>query len=385
MMIGCPVCSSAESISVINIPAVPVHCNLLWDTRQEAEKTAYGTIDLRFCPACGHLFNQAYDAGVMQYSEQYENSLHFSPVFQSYTENLVRSLVERRKIYDKDILEIGCGDGSFLDLVCSVGGNRGTGFDPSYTGGLDGKKHLRFIRDFYSEKYSGLAADLIICRQVIEHLAEPNLLLRLIRKSSVGRGALVFVDVPNGRFMLKQFGIWDLIYEHPSYFTPASIVGLFRQNGLGVLVLNETFGDQFLTLEAAWEQESAHFTVASSPEALLHDVNVFRQHYQKKISKWQSLLEAMKADNITVVLWGAGSKGVSFLNMLSAAAHIQYVIDLNPRKWGKYITGSGQIIQPPEILKSVRPDAVIITNKNYRSEIAALLSDMNLAADILIA
>jgi hypothetical protein len=45
------------------------------------------------------------------------------------------------------------------------------------------------------------------------------------------------------------------------------------------------------------------------------------------------------------------------------------VVDINPRKHGMYVPGSGQQIVPPEFLKEYRPDAVIVMNSIYRNEI----------------
>ena len=68
-------------------------------------------------------------------------------------------------------------------------------------------------------------------------------------------------------------------------------------------------------------------------------------------------------------MWGAGSKGVTFLNMIDSRYQIEYVIDINPRKHGKYIPGTGQKIVSPEFLREYIPDIVIVMNLIYENEI----------------
>ncbi|GAF94206.1 unnamed protein product, partial [marine sediment metagenome] len=76
-------------------------------------------------------------------------------------------LIKRYNLYEKDIIEIGCGKGDFLLLLCELGNNRGFGFDPSYENERSNSEvagQITFIRDFYSERYASYQADLIYCR-----------------------------------------------------------------------------------------------------------------------------------------------------------------------------------------------------------------------------
>jgi len=83
-----------------------------------------------------------------------------------------------------------------------------------------------------------------------------------------------------------------------------------------------------------------------------------------------------------VALWGAGSKGVAFLNAVPAAREIAAVVDVNRRKHGLHVPGSGQQVVAPERLRDDPPDLVIAMNPLYRDEIAALLRDLGVAAPV---
>jgi hypothetical protein len=67
-----------------------------------------------------------------------------------------------------------------------------------------------------------------------------------------------------------------------------------------------------------------------------------------------------------------------FLNKFRNLAAIDYVVDVNPHKHGKFVSGSGQEIVAPEFLKEYRPDVIFLANLNYREEIGRQVRDLGL-------
>jgi len=61
-----------------------------------------------------------------------EETQGFSPFFRAWHEGLAQRLIDRYSLRAKKIIEIGCGKGEFLALLCDLGHNRGIGFDPAY-------------------------------------------------------------------------------------------------------------------------------------------------------------------------------------------------------------------------------------------------------------
>jgi hypothetical protein len=84
------------------------------------------------------------------------------------------------------------------------------------------------------------------------------------------------------------------------------------------------------------------------------------------------------------VIWGAGSKGVSFLNEVDTDGVVELAVDINPRKHGMHISGAGQEIVGPDALVAYRPEVVIVMNPNYRDEIAATLTDLGVDAELVV-
>ena len=73
------------------------------------------------------------------------------------------------------------------------------------------------------------------------------------------------------------------------------------------------------------------------------------------------------------IVWGAGAKGVTFLNRLAIKRNrCKYVIDIEPNKQNKFIPITGQKVISPEILQKIKIDAVIIMNPIYEREIKTM-------------
>lgn len=382
---ACPVCRSADVTPFVEIWQVPAHCNLLYSDRTEAINAPSGDIHLGHCRNCDHIFNLTFDPSLMEYTQDYENSLHFSPRFQTYAAGLVEKLVERYDLRGKDVIDIGAGKGDFLIMLSQAGGNRGVGFDPSYVPGREAEaENVTFVQDFYSERYTGYPADFIACRHVLEHIEKPRDFVASVRTAVNGRmETVVFFEVPNVLYTLRDMGIWDVIYEHCSYFSPFSLAYLFRQVGFEVLDVAAVFGGQFLTIESRLASETA--VAPDGRESIAPLVGAFAENYGRKVAAWQQQMDGIVADGRKAVVWGGGSKGVTFLNILKTRDMIRYVVDINPRKEGMYVAGTGQQIVPPDFLKNYRPDVVIIMNANYHDEIRQMLDDLGLESEILLA
>ncbi|MFT5477909.1 MAG: SAM-dependent methyltransferase [Planctomycetota bacterium] len=384
----CSACGSTETTSVCSALQVPAHVCSYWASAAEARACAKGDLTLDFCVACGFIENTSFDEKTAEYTGAYENSLHFSEFFQGYIADFAKQILEQHST-DGGVLEIGCGNGEFLELLCADGSGRGVGFDPAYAPGepltkLDGR--LRFIRDYYSDQYVDIPTGLIVCRQVLEHISSPGDFLRSLRKTIGDRhDTSVIIEVPNTLYALENLSFWDIIYEHPNYFTGPTLARLFASCGFDVNRVWPTFADQFIAIDV----KPAQGDVGHVPDDLqdlssLPDlVNRFSRGFDETIEKWNDDLSHIKARGEKVVIWGTGARGVGFLNQGDRSGAIEYAVDINPRKHDKFVVGTGQQVVRPEFLKEYKPDHVILMNKIYREEITRDLDEMGLSPQIL--
>src|SRR5262249_6680386 len=68
----------------------------------------------------------------------------------------------------------------------------------------------------------------------------------------------------------------------------------------------------------------------------------------------------------------------------SDISSLEFIVDVNPNKWGLYIPGSGQQVISPDSLKDYQPDVILIMNPNYYQEISTQLNSMGLAPKLLV-
>jgi len=387
--VQCYSCGSHGLSIFYQLENIPVHSCLLMPTRKEALEYPKRDLRLGFCHSCGFIQNTIFDPAVHEYSSRYEETQAFSPRFNQFLRDLAERVIKQYDLHGKDILEIGCGKGEFLVLLCEMGRNHGIGIDPGYIKERtksEAASRIRFIQDFYSEKYSHLAADFLCCRHTLEHIHTTRKFLQMVRDSIGNRlDTIVFFEVPDVSRVLKEQAFWDLYYEHCSYFSLGSLGYLFRSCGFEILELTKDFDDQYLLIEARPSNGSSvgSFQIRNDLEEIARDVKQFEKTFPSRLRSWKEELHRIKEQGKRTVVWGSGSKAVAYLTTLGINSEIEYVVDINPYKHGMYLAGTGHKIVAPKFLKEYRPDTVIVMNPIYCDEIQCDLDKMGIAAEII--
>jgi len=385
----CPVCERVEAEVFLELAGMPALCNVLYETREQAAAAATGDIRLAACPPCGHVFNAAFEPARVLYGPGYENSLHFSARFQQHADALARELTERHDLRGRLVVELGCGRGDFLVSLCRRAGCRGIGLDPSFPGDegrVDPAVDVTIRRESFGGLAPDLGADLACCRHCLEHVAEPLELLRALRQGlGDARSVAVCFEVPNVLATLRDGAIWDILYEHCGYFSPSSLALAFHRTGFEQVEVDEAFEGQFLVLHGRSGSRPEGPPGPREPGAaqVSEHVRRFGQLYRDKTSAWRARLARDAAAGRRVVTWGAGSKGATFLNLLGRGGAVTHAVDVNPRKHGRFVAGTGHEIVSPESLREIRPDVVVAMNPVYRDEIASTLRRLGLRPELL--
>ncbi|MGB7859310.1 MAG: class I SAM-dependent methyltransferase, partial [Acidimicrobiia bacterium] len=218
------------------------------ETRQEARSFPRGDLRLVVCEMCGFIFNASFVPELVDYTLPYESSQDFSPRFRVFKQELIDHLISKYDLSGKEILEIGCGDASFLEALCEQAGARGFGIDPNFDlDRLHERAAIRGVREFYGPDQVALTGNLICCRHTLEHIQPVGEFVALARQSaSLTSDAVVFFEIPDTERILDEGAFWDVYYEHCSYFTLSSLGNLFRSKGFDVLRLDKGYDDQYL-------------------------------------------------------------------------------------------------------------------------------------------
>jgi len=373
----CPACERDASTQFYEVRGVPVHQVKLMRSRDEAIDCPKGDIGLRFCQHCGFVWNAAFDVALMRYGEDYESTQAVSPTFNRFHEGLARDLIERFDLRGKEVVELGCGQGEFVTMLAEMGGNHGYGFDTVIRedGGSD---KVTFVKDFYAEPYAHLRPDFVACKMTLEHVHNVHEFLASLRRTVGDRPeVVVFFMIPEITRILDLRAFWDVYYEHCSYFSPGSLARAFRHAGFDPIDVWTDYDDQYVLIAARpGSGDSPILANEHPPERLEPKVEAFAREVVEDHERWRRRLDELLQSGQRTVLWGGGSKAVAFLTTLGVTDGIQYAVDINPRREGTFIAGTGQQIVQPAFLAEYQPDTVIIMSPIYTPEIRAKLDEL---------
>ena len=343
--------------TVINQGIVPMLQNCVYDTQEEALNAPVGKVELVRSELSGFIFNKPFDEGSIIYNENYQNEQANSLFFQEHLDSVLDFLISKG-IKDKKVIEVGCGKGYFLQKMIDKGIDC-KGFDPTFEGESE-----YVIKDFFTEKYSDINADVIVLRHTLEHIPNPFSFLHQIAKANNYKG-YIYIEVPTFDWITEKKAFWDVFYEHCNYFTKATL-GLIFENA----EVEHCFGGQYLSCWADLSKIKFSIPPQTLPNIGLSNI------FQKETERYFSLVKQYSQN---LVIWGAGAKGSTFLNILdSNKEHIKYVIDINPKKQNKFIARTAHPIYSPEILSIQRSENILVMNENYLDEIKQIVNDKSI-------
>lgn len=379
-MNSCPVCSSDDVDELLDLGEAAVFCNVQWPSRTEALGAPKGAIRLASCVRCGHVFNNAFNSCFVDYAPGYENSQHASTVFADYAQRLVNRLINTYAVSKRPVIDIGCGSGELLRMLALTAGTDGYGFDPSCVAlqeTINGQSVFRLLNENFSVEHAReLEPELVCCRHVLEHISTPITFLTELRQalSAAGRSVL-YLEVPNGNYMFERAGVWDVLYEHVSYFSRDSIELALLVSGFEILRIEEEFGGQFLCVDACVSVSDHKDRIAELQDMDDGPLDTDVARMRERIEDWRMWAGEQNFLENRTSIWGAGTKGVMFLNLLGISSDrgIEYVIDQNPKKSSLYVSCTGQRIRLPELELLRSLDQIVLMNSIYRSEIESQL------------
>ncbi len=388
----CPVCNARATAEFLRRDGVPVHQHLLMPSRQAARSMARGSLCMRVCRQCGFVFNAEFDPALLDYGSQYDNSSTCSAAFDSYLDELVAYLTLDRGVQEARIVEVGCGQGTLLRKLVAdpAAGNQSVGFDPSYRGPeSDFSGRLRFVKQFFDGTQIAIQPDVVICRHVLEHVEHPVAFLESLGAALRASGAIsarVFFETPCVEWILRNQVVWDFFYEHCSLFSSTSLAWTFRRAGFEVSRVKHVFGGQYLWVEGDWSQNSpraAGSMAAADPGELPGLADQFAAVEHAQCSAWMRETDRLRRAG-RVALWGAGAKGVTFANLVDRdAARIDCVVDVNPKKQGKFLPGTGHPLVAPSQLGDYGVSTALVLNPNYVDEIQHTLQALSSPVAVL--
>ncbi len=227
-------------------------------------------------------------------------------------------------------------------------------------------------------------ADLLVGNNVLAHVPDLNDFvagLRLLLKPS----GVLTMEFPHLHRLIEKNQFDTIYHEHFSYFSFLSAERVFEAHGITIFDVEElpTHGGSLRMFGRRAENVKRSVTprVAALRQReieLGYDedrpyLGFGERIHETKRQVLEFLIEA-KNGGKTVVGYGAPGKGNTFLNYCGISTDfLDYTVDRNPHKQGKYTPGMRLPIHHPDRIRQTRPDYVLILPWNLRDEIVQQL------------
>ena len=387
----CDACGDATLAPFADLGDIPVLCGVHWADAGAATASPVGRMVLAACPRCAYVRNVAFDPAVMTYDTTMDTNLHHSPAFRAFSNDLVKHLADRYPLAGGRVLDVGCGQGEFLRELCHTAGCTGVGYDAMYAGPTGPDPSGAILHSGHAPRGAALPEyDMVTSRHWLEHIYDPYDFLVDLRRRVGTRRVYGYLEVPDACYDLSTAG-WEVIYPHVSYFDASSLVRIVQRAGWRVEDTGTVFGGMFRFVEMSvnggdepWRGERP-LPAAAERDRQLESVAGFAARHEAERTGWRERVAELDRRGARPVLWGAGSRGVQFLTLADPNRRLAAVVDVNPRKWGRYLPVTAHRVESPERLTTLQPKAVVITNPAYRDEIGAQLHSLGVEAEVLVA
>ena len=191
------------------------------------------------------------------------------------------------------VLEIGCNDGSFMELLLERGVHEPIGIEPAKDAfeiaikkGLNVKN--RFFDANLAEELGEKQFDIIVTRQVLEHILNLQEFICSIRSVLKDEGTLV-IEIPDSSWNLEQldYALWE---EHVNYFTISTLNKLLVENGFRIIHKETTlFSGKALTVLA---EKNERYSMSSATQKEFEIIQKYKKKFLPLKEKFHEYLSS---------------------------------------------------------------------------------------------
>jgi SAM-dependent methyltransferase len=386
----CRLCGGTDLRTLVDLGKSPL-CESFLTGSQLDEVEAFYPLHVRLCADCLLAQLEAYVAGTEIFRD-YSYFSSYSDSWVAHAERYTGRITERLGLTsDSLVLELASNDGYLLQHFVQRG-IPAFGVDPA-ANVVDAARArgVETIVDFFdSELASTLVAegrrpDLVVANNVLAQVPELNDFIKGIEIVLAEHGAAT-IEVPHLVRLIEELQFDTIYHEHYSYFSLATLDRLFSRNGLELFDVEElpSHGGS-LRAYAKRQDDDAH-TVEPTVAELLErerrggysDPSGYASFAGSVAeTRWEllELLIELRRKGKQVVGYGAPGKGNTLLNYCGIRTDlIDYTVDRNPHKQGKYLPGTHIPIYAPERISETRPDFILLLPWNLQKELTAQLA-----------
>ena len=379
---NCPISGSKDSVEYLNLGNVPLVNNLCL-TREESFACEKFPLAIQYFPESRLTCLTEY----INKDHLFLNYLYRSGVNKPYLDHCA-------KMYDYLSRIVTLGNN---DVIVDIGGNDGSllkefrkeNRNPHYIN-IDCSKS--FIEDNqregieYINEYFGAdtklqyKAKLITSTNVFQHTEPIRSFVQGIERNLSNEG-IWCLEFPYILTTLANDNYDQVYHEHVYYFCLKNIVDLLEQEGLKVI--NVSYHDMHAgTLRVLSVKGSSLRQTDSTILSFLNLEKTLTKEYcikwgrrtYIKINSYKDFIMKLIAKGKSIACFGAAAKGCVFLNSCDIdSGLIRFIIDDTPFKQGKFVPGTGIEVVSREVLKTQKPDYLIILAHNFKDYIISSL------------
>ena len=385
---SCRLCESNQLLSVLDLGATPPCEKFLAADELDLPEQTF-PLHLRVCADCLLLQIPALITPEDTFTE-YAYFASYSDSWVQHAKTFVDDAVHRLRLgAESFVVEVASNDGYLLQHVVGAG-IRCLGIEPSENVGAAAReRNVPTLTAFLDQELAKKvrdehgAADLVVANNVYAHIPDLRGFTRSLRGLLADDGWLS-IEVHHA-LNLVHLGQFDTIYhEHFQYYTLFSAINALATAGLAVVdvELLPTHGGSIRIWARSAEiaglpTQRVEKVLRAEEEAGLHRVDGYLQLRPQTEATRQTLLRFLlqcRAEGKRVVGYGAPGKGNTLLNYCGIRSDLlEYTVDRNPYKHGRFTPGTRIPIYEPERIAKDRPDVVLALPWNLETELTQQL------------
>jgi SAM-dependent methyltransferase len=378
----CRCCGSARLETFLDLGNTPLADRLL--TKEDiGNKELTFPLRVAFCHECSLVQITETVSPEILFADAYPYFSSFSPALLKHSRDNVLDLIARRKLGpDGFVVELASNDGYLLKNYVEAG-IPVLGIDPADGPARAAEKIGVPTRcDFFSRELAatlraeGIRADVIHANNVLAHVADTNGFVAAIGLLLKDDGVAV-IEAPYVEPLIENCEFDTIYHEHLCYFSVTALDKLFRRHGL---YLNEikhlSIHGGSLRLYVERQERvggSVKAQLAHENARGIDSIGYFRDFSSRvDILKrdLSALLRRLKSDGASIAAYAAAAKGATLINTVGIGCDlIDFVVDRNVHKQGKYMPGQHLPIRAAEALLELQPDYVLLLAWNFADEI----------------
>jgi 2-polyprenyl-3-methyl-5-hydroxy-6-metoxy-1,4-benzoquinol methylase len=386
----CRFCGQPLRFSLVDLGMSPL-CESFLSPEQLNQMEPFYPLHVYVCEQCYLAQLEEYVSPEHIFTE-YAYFSSYAVTWLQHAEKYTDLMTERFGLNDKSfVVEVASNDGYLLQYF--VRKNIPVlGIEPAKNvAKVAVEKGVPTLTEFFGVKLAeglraeGKQADLIAGNNVLAQVPDINDFvggLKILLKPT----GVITIEFPHLMRLMEENQFDTIYHEHFSYFSFITAEKIFAAHGLTLFDVEElpTHGGSLRIYARHAENESLpvtdrarelHEREVNAGFTDMEHYSAFGEQVKETKRKILEFLIAAKREGKSVAGYGAPGKGNTLLNYCGIRTDfLDYTVDRNPYKHGKFLPGTHIPIYPPEKIQETKPDYVFILPWNFKDEIMSQMA-----------